>query len=146
MKMEHLNKKYITKAIKELDRNNLNIETIIDYVDYYEKVRLTEADVKKVINTIEIESIHTDIVQKIYWENKIIIREDYYKYPKSQSNIYALDYKGNVLWFAELPMNNDCYANSMSIENRKLKTCSWNGFSVLLDLNNGKIIKKEFIK
>ncbi len=89
---------------------------------------------------------HTKIVETLKLDDKTIVREDYMKYPKSESNVYAIDNKGNIIWFAELPSVDDCYANKMRIENKLLKICSWNCFMVSLDLKNGKIIEKKFVK
>jgi hypothetical protein len=89
---------------------------------------------------------YTEIIQKIELDNMTIIRENYYGYPNSESNLYAKDNNGIVIWFAELPMINDCYSNEMRLVNDSITTGTWNGFTIILNAVNGKIIEQRFTK
>jgi hypothetical protein len=53
----------------------------------------------------------TKIVQVEPRTSGIIVREDYYCFPRGDSNIYLLDYAFRLLWRAELPTHTDSYAN-----------------------------------
>ncbi len=76
----------------------------------------------------------------------IIILENYYKF-KGESNLYCIDKESQkVIWFAELPMPNDFYSNDFSINNSEITISSFNGITVKIDCNTGKITDKTLSK
>ncbi len=90
---------------------------------------------------------HTKIVETIDTSFGTLVREDYYRYPREESNLYMLDAQGNALWFAERAMDDDAYANSIrKAGDSSVKCASWNGFDCEINLNNGKIIHAAFTK
>lgn len=91
--------------------------------------------------------LHTAIKEVIEFDGELrIIREDGYLYPEGISNLYALNQNDEIRWFAELPIENDTYCNSMVVINGQIRSSTWNGFTVWLDPMNGKIISKRFTK
>lgn len=93
---------------------------------------------------VSIKPISTSIVQIIQSEEKLILREDYYKF-NGDSNVYCI-IEGKLAWIAELPEKEDYYSNDLLIKNGKLIGYSWSGFSVDLDIETGKILDKRFAK
>lgn len=92
-----------------------------------------------------IKPISTSIRQVVRLGEHFIIREDHYEF-KGRSNIYCLN-NDEVIWYAELPSEDDVYSNEIKVtENDTLKTSSWNGFTVEIDIENGKILEKYFTK
>ncbi len=87
-----------------------------------------------------IKPLSTSICQKKDLSNgSIIILENYYKFI-GESNLYCIDKKSQqVIWFAELPMPNDFYANDFSINNSEITIASFGGITVKIDCNTGKI-------
>ena len=90
--------------------------------------------------------IHTEIEEIVETDSLQIIRENYFKFPEGESNIYAKNVEDKIVWFAELPIDGDVYSNPMEFNDGKLKASSWKGFTVLIDIKNGKIIKSNFTK
>lgn len=109
------------------------------------------------------EALHTEIVDLKNFNEITIIREAPENYPKGKSNIYAKNSKGEILWFAELPLTGDIYFNPIQwekdIDNESINwnsfykkkpdsfvVSSWNCYTVGIDIQNGKIINKVFTK
>ena len=90
--------------------------------------------------------IYTEIEEIVKTDSLQIIRENYFQFPKGESNIYAKDVENKIVWFAELPMEADVYSNPIELIDGKLKAGSWKGFTVLIDIKNGKIIESNFTK
>ncbi len=90
--------------------------------------------------------IHTEIEEIIETDSLQIIRENYFQFPEGKSNIYAKDIEDKIVWFAELPIEEDSYSNPMEFKDGKLKASSWKGFTVLINIKNGKIISSNFTK
>lgn len=94
---------------------------------------------------INIKPISTNIRQLIKTDNKFIILEDYYKFEK-ESNMYCLQ-DNKIIWFAELPSPEDFYSNEiLFLGNNVIKSGTWSGFSVEIDVDTGKILNKSFTK
>src|SRR4051812_2249568 len=55
----------------------------------------------------------TKIVQVEPLTSGIVVREDYYRFPRGDSNLYLLDYAFHLIWRAELPTPTDSFANPM---------------------------------
>lgn len=106
----------------------------------------------------------TEIIEsKSISKDRIIVRESHRNYPKGKSNIYCSDSNGNILWFSAVPFENDCYPNNIVWNSRINENASgWGdfykssndsfvvssekGFTVTININNGKIIQTEFTK
>ena len=90
---------------------------------------------------------HTKIVETIETPFGTVVRENYYKYPESESNLYMIGPKNIILWFAERPMIDDAYANSIrQTKNETIKCSSWKGFDCEIDLRTGKLLNSVFTK
>lgn len=89
---------------------------------------------------------HTNIKEAIDVNGGILVREDYFGYPKGESNIYLLIEGNKIEWFAELPMENDAYVNPIVLGKESFKCGSWNGFTCTVSLIDGKIINRLFTK
>ena len=89
----------------------------------------------------------TSIIQKKGLINgRVIILENYYKYI-GESNLYCMDkISQQLIWFSELPMPNDLYSNNFTINNSEITISSFNGITVKIDCNTGKIKSKIFSK
>jgi len=79
---------------------------------------------------------------------RYIVREDYYKYPKGQSNLYVLSESLEEVYDVELPFENDIYANSFkhTTERGDLECCTWDGWICKITLFDGKIVSKVHTK
>lgn len=96
---------------------------------------------------MKLQALHTEIVESFQVEGIHIIRENYIDYPEGESNIYAKDKDGHIIWFAELPNEKDCYSNDIIVRKDGLiQSSTWNGFTVLVDVANGKIIESKSTK
>ena len=103
---------------------------------------------KNTKNTIKlIKPLSTSICQKKDLTNgRVIVLENYYKYA-GESNLYCIDQKSQqVIWFAELPVPDDIYSNKFSINNSEITISSFNGITVKIDCNTGKITDKTLSK
>ena len=61
------------------------------------------------------------------------------------NNLVRIRPDGSIVWRADLPARDDPYTFA-ALEGTKLIASSWNGFSVEIDLETGKIISQEFTK
>ena len=78
---------------------------------------------------MKLKALHTEIVESLQVEGIHIVRENYMKYPEGESNIYAKDQEGQIIWFAELPNEKDCYSNDMVVRKDGLIQSSKYSFS-----------------
>lgn len=93
------------------------------------------------------EARHTKIVETLATPVGTLVREDYYKYPRYESNLYMIGEGGSVVWFAERAMPDDAYANPIrGTSSHTVKCASWEGFDCEIDLRTGKLINAEFTK
>lgn len=91
--------------------------------------------------------IGSSIVQTVPIGSRVVVREDYYEFPRGQSNIYCLTEDFDLAWSAELPWKNDIYANPIITTPDGFLSCaSWDGMSCTLHPETGCIIKKVFTK
>jgi hypothetical protein len=88
----------------------------------------------------------TNIVQIEPRRSGIIVREDYYQFPRGASNVYLLDYAFRLLWRAVLPAPNDAYAGPVHDHDTYLQCASWECFSCRICPDTGKLLSKEFTK
>jgi len=90
---------------------------------------------------------HTQVVEVIDTAFGTLVREDYYRYPQQESNLYMLDSSSRPIWFAERAMGDDAYANPIRrIGEDKIKCASWKGFDCEIDLRTGRLINAAFTK
>ena len=90
---------------------------------------------------------HTEIVETVQTPIGLLVREDYYRYPASESNLYMLGADGTVMWFAERASSDDAYANSIRMTNNgTIKCASWNCFDCEIDLQTGELLNAQFTK
>jgi hypothetical protein len=76
-----------------------------------------------------------------------LVREDYYGYPKTESNLYMLDSNGRPVWFAERLLPDDVYANPIANLGASSFNCaSWQGVTCEIDLRTGRIVNTLFTK
>ncbi len=94
---------------------------------------------------IKITAISTKIDKIIQIGEVYIILEDYYKF-EGISNLYSIDKNNNIIWFAEIPIENDKYVNINIFNNSIIESTTWNGFKVHIDTQSGKIINKIYSK
>jgi hypothetical protein len=91
--------------------------------------------------------IGTSIVQALRIDSGIVVREDYYQFPRGQSNVYLLTENFVLVWSAELPWQRDVYANDVFPTMEGLLSCaSWDGMSCTIHPETGHILKKVFTK
>jgi hypothetical protein len=86
------------------------------------------------------------VTQVLSKGNRLIIREDSYRFPQGHSNVYCLNQELELLWTAELPSPTDVYANAVIDRGISLECASWEGWDCVLDPETGKIIRKAFTK
>lgn len=90
---------------------------------------------------------HTRVVESLGTQFGTLVREDYYGYPKAESNLYLLNDNGAPVWFAERPMEDDAYANPIrSVGLISVRCGTWNGFDCEIDLRSGKLTRADFVK
>lgn len=96
---------------------------------------------------MDIKARHTKVVETIKTQYGVLVREDYYGYPQSESNLYMVDSQGALLWFSERAVDGDSYANPVRMSSdHSAKCASWNGFDCEIDLKNGKLLHAAFTK
>lgn len=97
--------------------------------------------------TLIITPRHTRVVETVDTPFGKLVREDYYGYPQTESNLYMVDHNGTPLWFAERAMADDAYANGIRMASEHAVKCSsWNGFDCEIDLQTGKLVSSVFTK
>jgi hypothetical protein len=112
---------------------------------------------------MNLKPIHTIVVDSRTIDDITIIREDPENYPKGKSNIYAKNFQGDIIWYAELPITGDIYCNPIQwnqtinenadswndlyeSDAHSFAVCSWLCFTVAINIRSGKIIRKVFTK
>lgn len=90
---------------------------------------------------------HTEIVEAIHTPWGVLVREDYFQFPETESNLYMVDSAGRPLWFAERAMAGDAYASPMIRVAENLVCCaSWHGFDCYINLQDGRLVNAAFTK
>jgi hypothetical protein len=90
--------------------------------------------------------VGTRIVQLLPLGDRIVVREDYYQFPRGTSNVYCLDAELQRVWAAELPAETDVYANPVVQREAQLSCASWDGSTCTIDPATGRITHEEFTK
>ena len=86
------------------------------------------------------------VVQVLELGEAVVVREEYYRFPRGESNVYCLDRQFELRWTAELPDPTDTYANPVTLGDGTLLCASWNGYSCTLDERTGRLLEKTFTK
>ena len=90
---------------------------------------------------------HTSIVETVDTPLGTVVREDYYQYPRYESNLYLVNSEGKPIWFAERAMEEDAFANQIRvIDDGRIKCASWNGFDCEISLLDGRLTQASFTK
>jgi hypothetical protein len=90
---------------------------------------------------------HTKILEQITTPFGTLVREDYFGYPETESNIYLVDFTGHAIWHAERAMEKDAFSNPIHhLTETCFKCSSWNGFDCEIDLETGKLIHAAFTR
>jgi hypothetical protein len=92
------------------------------------------------------EPFATKVVQCAPIGDRVVVREDYYCFPRGQSNVYCLDENFRLIWKAELPSSTDVYANPVLVTDAGLVCASWEGDTCTLDGETGRIRSRVFTK
>ena len=90
--------------------------------------------------------IGTRIVQVLPLGSNVVVREDYFGFPRGRSNLYCLDSDLRSVWSAETPAPTDRYANQVAEVGGRLVCCSWEGALCTIDPVTGRILHHEFAK
>lgn len=60
-------------------------------------------------------------------------------------NVLCITQDGDLVWKADLPQTPDAFVE-IGMEAGAFYATSWSGFRVSLDLTNGRILSREFVK
>jgi outer membrane protein assembly factor BamB len=122
----------------------IGVKEVDNKCNYYSVFLVKIIKIQENYNQI-MKAISTSMIQVKNLNNgRIIILENYYKFI-GESNLYCIDKKSQqVIWFSELPMPNDLYSNKFSINNSEITISSYNGITVKIDCNTGKIKDEIF--
>jgi hypothetical protein len=91
--------------------------------------------------------VGTQVVQVLHLgADRWLIREDYFRFPAGQSNLYCVDGGLATIWSAELPSSDDPYCNEAKVIDGKLFAWTWNCYCCELEIRSGRIISKCFTK
>jgi hypothetical protein len=88
----------------------------------------------------------TKIVQFQPRNSGIIVQEEYYGFPRGQSNLYLVDYAFMLIWRAELPGSHDIYVNGFIDRGDCIQCSSWECFMCGICPKTGKILSRQFTK
>ena len=87
----------------------------------------------------------TAIVQLLPLGLGVVVREDYYHYPRATSNLYYLDAALREVWRAERPSLSDVYT-SVSERDGLLCGFTWDCWDCDLDPASGRLLRKVWTK
>lgn len=88
----------------------------------------------------------TTVVQLLPLGSGVVVRENYYHYPRATSNLYYLDATLREVWRAERPAASDVYANPVSLQDGRLNCSTWECWDCEIDPTSGRLIRKLFTK
>ena len=88
----------------------------------------------------------TAIVQLLPLLSGVVVREDYYHYPRATSNLYFLDAALCEVWRAERPSEADVYSGPVSEQDGILRCFTWNCWDCELDPASGHLLRKVWTK
>lgn len=87
----------------------------------------------------------TKVVQLLPLGSGVVVREDYYHYPRATSNLYYLDATLREVWRAERPAASDAYTG-LSEQDGLLSGFTWTCWACDLDPATGRILQKVWTK
>ena len=93
-----------------------------------------------------IKPLNTKIEETQKLKNGFLIRECYYDYPKGKSNIYKIDLSKKIVWYAELPFEDDVYSNSIILKEDYFICSSWKGVTCHISLEDGNITESKLTR
>jgi hypothetical protein len=85
-------------------------------------------------------------VQLLPLGERVIVREDYYHFPRARSNVYCLDASLDEVWSAERRSPSDVYSGMFEPVNGRLPLYSWEGFDCEVDVDTGRLLRSVFTK
>ncbi len=89
------------------------------------------------------------IKEFIDFENVIVVCLNYYDVPFNE-NIFAINYKGKVLWqITKYTSVEDRKSSFVGLNRENENSCwavNWDGTSLLLDIATGKILKDKWVR
>ena len=88
----------------------------------------------------------TAVVQLLPVASGVVVREDYYHYPRATSNLYYLDAALREVWRAERPSASDAYSGPVSEQGGLLCCGTWDCWSCELDPATGRLLRKVWTK
>jgi hypothetical protein len=88
----------------------------------------------------------TTVVQLLPLASGVVVREDYYHYPRATSNLYYLDAQLREVWRAERPSASDAYSARVSECDGLLCCFTWECWACELDPASGRLLRKVWTK
>jgi hypothetical protein len=86
---------------------------------------------------------HTTIVKEITTMLGMVVLEHPVGYARNESNLYCISHDDKIIWFAELPEEDDLYTRVRFDDfGEKLLTYSVNGQACEISLRTGKLLGK----
>ncbi len=84
----------------------------------------------------------TMVEKTIQVSNGVVVLENHNGFPFSESNLYLLGARGEIVWKAEKPEARALFSKIKLNEDRTLSTFTTHGYLSEIDLNTGKIISQ----
>lgn len=88
----------------------------------------------------------TAIVQLLPFASGVVVRENYYRYPRATSNLYYLDAALREVWRAERPSVSDVYSGPVSVQDGLLCCFTWDCWACELEPASGRLLRKVWTK
>ena len=96
---------------------------------------------------MEIKPIHTKVEKFIQLTVGTVVLEDPKGFPRSESNLYYVQFDGKILWKAEKPEPQTLYTRvRLNDDGQTLGTYTLSGHACELDLQTGKILSQTHIQ
>ena len=120
------------QTINILDETRKPLQSLSEYHDLSEKIRASLPDALPTHEVIRVLSIPND-------EDKIIMM----KFIAAFRNVFRCNRKGEIIWQAELPTNSNDVYTDIQWKHNQLVAFSRSGVSVILDVENGKVVSPK---
>jgi hypothetical protein len=96
---------------------------------------------------MEIEALYTNIEKMIQINAGVIVLENPIRFPYSESNLYLVGMKGEIIWKAEKPEGNTLFSRvKLNEDGETFSAYTLNGHACDLELRTGKLISQTSIK
>jgi hypothetical protein len=92
------------------------------------------------------DAIGTRIVQALPLGSRVIVLEDYYRFPRDLSNLYCLDSSLRSVWSVKRVTTTDAYVGPLEERDGNLRCGSWEGWSCTIDPATGNVLEQVFAK